>query len=223
MTLELKTRKTVIFHLNYSEKACQDHATLVIFKDSVKAGSHDPIFGSDFYSNSKKLLTRTSISISWNNARKKSDPKIRSYEPALKGKSGQKVNKAQMKEYEKCKTASHHWPQCAKWFSRYSILKSGIWARWTSPFCRFLASFSLKYDVTDAILQDKEKMKVQYLRSLLFNLFGILQGVRTKPTNFTWFRAKTKTIIWPGLSSDWKNLRKLWGQKRATRRWFYQG
>ena len=39
--------------------------------------------------------------------------------------------------------------------------------------CRFLASFSLKYDVTDAILQDIEEMKVQYLRSLLFDLFEI--------------------------------------------------
>ena len=58
-----------------------------------------------------------------------------------------------MKEREKCKTTSHHWPQCAKWFSRYRILKSGIWEWWTSPFCRFQASFSLKYDFTDAILQ----------------------------------------------------------------------
>ena len=33
-------------------------------------------------------------------------------------------------------------------------------------FVDFLASFSLKYDVTDAILQDSEKMKVQYLRIL---------------------------------------------------------
>ena len=30
---------------------------------------------------------------------------------------------------------------------------------------------SIKYAVTDAILQDNEKMKVQYLRSLLFDLF----------------------------------------------------
>ena len=37
--------------------------------------------------------------------------------------------------------------------------------------CRFSASFSHKYDVTDAMLQDNEKMKVQYLRSLLFDLF----------------------------------------------------
>ena len=35
-----------------------------------------------------------------------------------------------------------------------------------SPFCRFLASFSLKYDVIDAILEDIKKKRVQYLRSL---------------------------------------------------------
>ena len=65
-----------------------------------------------------------------------------------------------------------------------SPAKSGIWARWTSPFCRFSASFSLKYDVTDAILQDNEKMKVEYLRSLLFDLFETLQAVRTWQKNF---------------------------------------
>ena len=86
-----------------------------------------------------------------------------------------------MKEVEKCKkkkNTSHHRPQCAKWFSRYFISKSGIWARWTSPFCMFSASFSLKDDVTDAMLQDNEKMKVQYLRSLLFDLFETLQAVK---------------------------------------------
>ena len=41
------------------------------------------------------------------------------------------------------------------------------------PFSRFLASFSLKYDVTDAMLQDIGKMKVQYLMSLSFDLFEI--------------------------------------------------
>ena len=45
--------------------------------------------------------------------------------------------------------------------------------------CRFSAPFSLKYDVTDAILQDNEQMKAQYLRSLLFDLFETLQIVRT--------------------------------------------
>ena len=86
------------------------------------------------------------------------------------------------------KKTSHHRPQCARWFSRYSISKSRIWARWTSPFCRFSASFSLKYDVTDAMLQDNEKMKVQYLRSLLFDLFETLQVVRTWQRNFASFQ-----------------------------------
>ena len=89
-----------------------------------------------------------------------------------------------MKECEKCKKTSHHRPQCVKWFIRYSISKSGIWARWTLPFCRFSASFLLTYDVTDAMLQDIEKMKVQYLMSLLFDLFQILQAVRSKQKNF---------------------------------------
>ena len=66
--------------------------------------------------------------------------------------------------------------------------KGGIWAKWTSPFCRFSASFSLKYDVTDAILQDNEKMKVEYLRSLLFDLFETLQAVRTWQKNFASFQ-----------------------------------
>ena len=51
---------------------------------------------------------------------------------------------------------------------------------------RFLASIPLKYDVTDAMLQDIEKMKVQYLMNLLFDLFEILQAVRSEQTNFAW-------------------------------------
>ena len=89
-----------------------------------------------------------------------------------------------MKEREKCKNNPSHRPKCAKWFSRYSVSKLGIWAKWTSPFCRFSASFSLKYDVTDAILQDIEKLKVQYLMSLLFDLFEILLAVRSEQRNF---------------------------------------
>ena len=54
----------MIFYLDYSEKACQYHATLVIFNNSLKAGSHDPIFGSDFYSDSKNLLMQINISMS---------------------------------------------------------------------------------------------------------------------------------------------------------------
>ena len=94
-----------------------------------------------------------------------------------------------MKKREKCKkNTSHYRPQCAKWFSRYSISKSGIWARWISPFCMFSASFSIKYDVTDAILQRNEKLKVQYLRSLLFHLFEILQAVRAWQRNSASFQ-----------------------------------
>ena len=93
-----------------------------------------------------------------------------------------------MKESEKCKKTSRQRPQCAKWFSRYLISKSRIWVRWTSPFCRFSVSFSLKYDVTDPILQDNEKMKVEYLRSLLFDLFETLQAVRTWQKNFASFQ-----------------------------------
>ena len=40
--------RTVIFCLDYSEKAYQNHANLIIFNNSFKAGSQDPIFGSDF-------------------------------------------------------------------------------------------------------------------------------------------------------------------------------
>ena len=32
----------MIFHLDYSEKASQDHTYLVIFNNSLEAGSHDP-------------------------------------------------------------------------------------------------------------------------------------------------------------------------------------
>ena len=71
----------------------------------------------------------------------------------FKGNLRSKKSYAQMKERVKYKKTSHHRPQCAQWFSRYSISKSGIWAIWASPFCRFLASFSLKCDVTDAMLQ----------------------------------------------------------------------
>ena len=53
-----------------------------------------------------------------------------------------------------------------------------------SLFCWFSASFSLKYDVTDAILQDNEKMKVKYLKSFLFHLFETLQAIRILAKEF---------------------------------------
>ena len=36
------------------------------------------------------------------------------------------------------------------------------------------------------MLQDIEKMKVQYLMNLSFDLFEILQAVRREQTNFSW-------------------------------------
>ena len=36
------------------------------------------------------------------------------------------------------------------------------------------------------MLQDIEKVKLQYLTSLLFDLFEILQAVRSEQMNFTW-------------------------------------
>ena len=62
-----------------------------------------------------------------------------------------------------------------------------------SPFCRFLASIALKYDVTDANLQDIENMRVQYLKNLLFNSFEILQVVRIKQRNFAVFQI---SLLW---------------------------
>ena len=50
----------------------------------------------------------------------------------------------------------------------------------------FSASLSIKYDVTDAILQGNEKL--QYLRSLLFDLFEILQAVRAWQRNSASFQ-----------------------------------
>ena len=36
------------------------------------------------------------------------------------------------------------------------------------------------------MLQDTEKLKVQYLMNLLFDLFEISQAVRSEQTNFAW-------------------------------------
>ena len=102
---------------------------------------------------------------------------------------------------------SHHRPQYDKRFSRYFISKLGIWGWWTSPFCRFLASFSLKYDVTDAILQDNKEMKVQYLRSLLFDclkLCRLLELSKAFSLDFKFLTLKwdVSRIIWRTEVSD---------------------
>ena len=43
------------------------------------------------------------------------------------------------------------------------------------------------------MLQDNEKMKVQYLRSLLFDLFETFQAVRTWQRNFASFQI---SLLW---------------------------
>ena len=105
---------------------------------------------------------------------------------SLKGTSGRKKVKLKWKSVKNAKKSSHYRPQCAKWFSRYSISKSGIWARWISPFCRFSASLSIKYDVTDAILS--RQWKLESTISLLFDLFEILQAVRAWQRNSASFQ-----------------------------------
>ena len=43
------------------------------------------------------------------------------------------------------------------------------------------------------MLQDIEKMKLQYLMNLLFDLFEILQTVRSEQTNFAWLQV---SLLW---------------------------
>ena len=50
-------------------------------------------------------------------------------------------------------------------------------------FCRILASFSLKYDLTDGILPDDEKIKKSISQESLV-LFEILRAVRTWQRTF---------------------------------------
>ena len=58
----------MIFHLGYSEKVCQDHTTLVIFDNSIKASlscNYTPDLSATFFSNS--LIHILSLSNSHNN------------------------------------------------------------------------------------------------------------------------------------------------------------
>ena len=83
-----------------------------------------------------------------------------------------------MKENEKCKQMSPNWPKCLKWFSRYLIPKSEARATLKSAFCGF-SPFLLENDVTNAFLQNDEKIKEQYLGKLLFHFFEILHDDAT--------------------------------------------
>ena len=128
----------------------------------------------------------------------------------LKGTSSRKKVTLKCKSLKNAEKTIHYRPQCAKWFSRYSISNLGIRARWVSPFCRFSESFSVKYDVTDAILQDHEKMKVQYLRSLLFDLFETLRAVRAWQRNSASFQI---LLLWQPESKLLSIIEKTKGPK----------
>ena len=86
-----------------------------------------------------------------------------------------------MKEHEKCNkmTSMRQMVLEISLFKVRNLSKMDVAILW------ILASFSRNYDVTDTMLQDIEKVKVQYLSSLLFDLFEILQAVRSEQSNFT--------------------------------------
>ena len=74
----------------------------------------------------------------------------------LKGTSGRKKSYPQMKEGENAKNEPLPTSTCQMVFEIFHF-KVRNWARWTSPFRRFSASFSIKYDVTDSTVQDIER------------------------------------------------------------------
>ena len=90
----------------------------------------------------------------------------------------------------------HHSPQRTRCSSKYPISRSGIWV-----FCKFLASFLLENDVTDAILKDYERIKVQYLGSLLFDLFEFCRMLTFSKgihliSNFVAMATKIKMMVY---------------------------
>ena len=91
-----------------------------------------------------------------------------------------------MKEREKCKKNESSLTSMRQMVLEIFHFKVTNLSNMASPFCRFLALIPLKYDVTDAMLQDIAKIKVQYLMSLLFDLFEILQAVGSEQTNCAW-------------------------------------
>ena len=103
----------------------------------------------------------------------------------LKGISGQKkLHPNEIKYATKGAITDHNAPNG----SRDTLIQSQEFEQDVHRHCRFSASFSLKYDVAGAMLQDNEKIKVQYLRNLLFDLFETLQAVRNWQRNFASFQ-----------------------------------
>ena len=83
-----------------------------------------------------------------------------------------------MKEHEKSKRTSHHWPSCANSFLKYRSSKS------------YVAIFTIlslvshekegKYDVIAALRKTMGKMKVWYQDKLKVDLLEILQAYRIR-------------------------------------------
>ena len=92
----------------------------------------------------------------------------------LKGNYCPKKVKLKWKTVKNAKKVSHHWPQCAKSFLRYPIPKSAIWVKWTSPSCGFLASFSLKYDVT------AQAQSCKTMKNWKCNISEVFSSIRLK-------------------------------------------
>ena len=91
----------------------------------------------------------------------------------LKGKSGQKIIQTQLKEHEKVPKNEPSLNSMYQMVLEISHSKVRNLSKMDIPIFLVLASSSHKYDVTVAILQNNEKMRLQYLRSLLFDLFAI--------------------------------------------------
>ena len=74
--------RAVIFHLDYSEKACQDHATLIIFNNSLV---HTIRFSDPIFAQIQRSYWRKSTFL-WAETipEKKSHQKIEPCEPALR-------------------------------------------------------------------------------------------------------------------------------------------
>ena len=112
----------------------------------------------------------------------------------LKGTSGPRKMYTQMKEREKCKKKQIITDLNAPNGCRDIPFQSQEFGQdGHHHFVGFQPHFHLKMtspkdDVTNAMLQDNEKMKVQYLRSLPFDLSETLQAVRTWQSNFASFQ-----------------------------------
>ena len=98
----------------------------------------------------------------------------------LKGTPVEKKVKLKLKSVKNAKNEPSPTSMCQIVLERFHFKVRNL-GKMDIAIFRFSASFSIKYDIN-------EKMKVQYLRSLLFDLFETLQAVRTWQRNFASFQ-----------------------------------